>query len=128
MTEDQINRRWVEILLDTLSAEKPVTIGPRDASCFINALCALLAPTQQPSGEVTEQPSLTNPLTPYGMLCRALRIVTGTSLGDMAKSLQISCAKLSAMEFGREQVTPEIVREVGKYFEHLGVGNMRPAL
>ncbi|MCA8313215.1 hypothetical protein LGN43_02885 [Burkholderia multivorans] len=54
MTEDQINRRWVEILLDTLSAEKPVTIGPRDASCFINALGALLAPTQQPSGEVTE--------------------------------------------------------------------------
>lgn len=89
---------------------------------------ALLAPTQQPSGEVTEQPSLTNPLTPYGMLVRALRIVTGTVLGDMAKSLQMSCAKLSAMEFGREQVTPEIVREVGKYFERLGVGNMRPAL
>ncbi|KVH78410.1 hypothetical protein WJ41_03200 [Burkholderia ubonensis] len=54
MTEDQINRRWVEILLDTLSAEKPVTIGPTDASCFINALRALLAPTQQPSGEVTD--------------------------------------------------------------------------
>ncbi|KWH52534.1 hypothetical protein [Burkholderia cepacia] len=53
MTEDQINRRWVEILIDTLSEEKPVTIGPRDASCFINALRALLAPTQQPSGEVT---------------------------------------------------------------------------
>ncbi|MBU9604456.1 hypothetical protein [Burkholderia multivorans] len=43
MTEDQVNRRWVEILLDTLSAEKPVTIGPRDASCFINALRAILA-------------------------------------------------------------------------------------
>ncbi|KWZ53342.1 hypothetical protein WK57_30605 [Burkholderia ubonensis] len=54
MTEDQINRRWVEILLDTLSAEKPVTIGPNDASCFINALRALLSPTQQPSGEVTD--------------------------------------------------------------------------
>ncbi|KWH17621.1 DUF551 domain-containing protein [Burkholderia multivorans] len=54
MTEDQINRRWVEILLDTLSTEKPVTIGPRDASCFINALRSLLAPTQQPSGEVTD--------------------------------------------------------------------------
>lgn len=49
MTEDQINRRWVEILLDTLSAEKPVTIGRRDASCFINALRALLPthPTEQ---------------------------------------------------------------------------------
>ncbi|KVV07352.1 hypothetical protein WK77_16315 [Burkholderia ubonensis] len=52
MTEDQINRRWVEVLLDTLSAEKPVTIGPNDASCFINALRALLAPTQQPSDGV----------------------------------------------------------------------------
>ncbi|ONC38477.1 hypothetical protein AQ916_06910 [Burkholderia pseudomallei] len=85
-------------------------------------------PTQQPSSEVAEQPSLTNPLTPYGMLVRALRIVTSTLLGDMAKSLQMSSARLSAMEFGREQVTPEVVREVGKYFERLGVGNMRSAL
>ncbi|MGN8190319.1 hypothetical protein ACTJLD_30480 [Burkholderia sp. 22088] len=56
MTEDQINRRWVEILLDTLSAEKPVTIGPRDASCFINALRALLAtPLPEPRTEVTDE-------------------------------------------------------------------------
>ncbi|HEF4835492.1 TPA: hypothetical protein SAO52_000169 [Burkholderia vietnamiensis] len=99
---------------------------------LIDDALALLAahPGQpEPRAEVTkEQPSLTNPLTPYGMLCRALRIVTGTLLGDMSKSLQMSSAKLSAMEFGREPVTPEIVREVGKYFERLGVGNMRPAL
>lgn len=87
--------------------------------------------TQQPEprAEVTEeQPSLTNPLTPYGMLVRALRIVAQTSLYDMGQALLLSPAKLSAMEFGREPVTPEIVREVGTYFESLGVHNMRPAL
>ncbi|KGW27275.1 hypothetical protein Y602_2000 [Burkholderia pseudomallei MSHR733] len=97
-----------------------------DLLAFVRAV--LSDPTQQPSSEVAEQPSFTNPLTPYGMLVRALRIVTNTILGDMAKSLQISSAQLSAMEFGREPVTPEVVREVGKYFERLGVGNMRPAL
>jgi len=58
MTEDQVNRRWVEILLDTLNAEKPVTIGPRDASCFINALRALLAAHPghpEPRAEVTDE-------------------------------------------------------------------------
>ncbi|WP_342705199.1 hypothetical protein OHZ10_29415 [Burkholderia arboris] len=78
--------------------------------------------------EVTDEPSLTNPLTPYGMLCRALRIVTGTLLYDMAKHMRMSPASLSAMEFGCTPVTPEIVREVGTYFESLGVHNMRPAL
>lgn len=92
--------------------------------CLLNR-----ANQEEPRAEVMEeQPSLTNPLTPYGMLVRALRIVTGTLLGDMAKSLQMSSAKLSAMEFGRESVTPEIVREVGTYFESLGIHNMRPAL
>lgn len=83
----------------------------------------------EPRAEVTEeQPSLTNPLTPYGMLVRALRIVAQTSLYDMGQALLLSPAKLSAMEFGREPVTPEIVREVGTYFESLGIHNMRPAL
>ncbi|MBU9211863.1 hypothetical protein [Burkholderia multivorans] len=83
----------------------------------------------EPRDEVTEeQPSLTNPLTPYGMLVRALRIVAQTSLYDMGQALLLSPAKLSAMEFGREPVTPEIVREVGTYFESLGLHNMRPAL
>ncbi|WP_198432726.1 Lar family restriction alleviation protein [Burkholderia ubonensis] len=92
------------------------------------AAWARRAPTQQPSGDVTEQPSLTNPLTPYGMLVRALRIVAQTSLHDMSQALLLSPAKLSEMEFGREPVTSEIVREVGTYFESLGIHNMRPAL
>ncbi|WP_330728177.1 helix-turn-helix transcriptional regulator [Burkholderia multivorans] len=82
----------------------------------------LLAPTQQPSGEVTEeQPSLTNPLTPYGMLVRALRIVAGITLMDMANSLLTTPAKLSAMEFGRAPVTPEFAFDVAAYFDALGV-------
>ncbi|KVO73169.1 hypothetical protein WJ78_03065 [Burkholderia ubonensis] len=130
-----------------------------DAKAFYDAelrllgqLTALLAPTQQPSGEaigpkcgrashlqgdsrqpsgeVTDEPapSFTNPLTPYGMLVRALRIVAQTSLHDMSQALLLSPAKLSEMEFGREPVTSEIVREVGTYFESLGIHNMRPAL
>ncbi|MBR8182156.1 hypothetical protein KDW54_07070 [Burkholderia ambifaria] len=47
LTEAQINRRWVEILIDTLSLEKPTKIGPNDASCFVNALRGILA-TQKP--------------------------------------------------------------------------------
>jgi len=55
LTEAQINRRWVEILIETLSLEKPTTIGPRDASCFVNALNALLAAQQpEPRAEVTD--------------------------------------------------------------------------
>ncbi|KVD35446.1 hypothetical protein WI84_16395 [Burkholderia ubonensis] len=91
---------------------------------------ALLAPTQRPSGEVTDEPapSFTNPLTPYGMLVRALRIVTQTSLYDMGQALLLSSAKLSAMEFGRAPVTNEVVREVATYFESQGVSNTLPAL
>lgn len=67
------------------------------------------------------QPSLKNPLTPYGMLVRALRIVSGTTLMDMAKALLTTPAKLSAMEFGRAPVTPEFAFDVAAYFDALGV-------
>ncbi|WP_232343401.1 hypothetical protein [Burkholderia pseudomallei] len=54
LTEVQINRRWVEILIETLSLEKPTTIGPNDASCFVNALRGILAAQQpEPRAEVT---------------------------------------------------------------------------
>ncbi|WP_261531317.1 helix-turn-helix domain-containing protein [Burkholderia multivorans] len=104
--------------LSDLSAERELA----------DQLRALLAPTQQPSGEVTEQPSLTNPLTPYGMLVRALRIVAGTTLMDMADALLTTPAKLSAMEFGRAPVTPEFAFDVGAYFDALGVPHTASAL
>ncbi|WP_249179244.1 helix-turn-helix domain-containing protein [Burkholderia cenocepacia] len=93
-------------------------------------LRALLAtPQPEPRAEVTEeQPSLTNPLTPYGMLVRALRIVSGTTLMEMAKALLTTPAKLSAMEFGRTPVTPEFAFDVSAYFDALGVPHTASAL
>ncbi|WP_260426377.1 hypothetical protein [Burkholderia cepacia] len=76
----------------------------------------------EPHAEVTEeQPSLTNPLTPYGMLVRALRIVSGTTLMDMAKALLTTPAKLSATEFGRAPITLDFALDVAAYFDALGV-------
>jgi len=55
LTEAQINRRWVEILIEILSLEKPTTIGPRDASCFVSALQAILAAQQpEPVASITD--------------------------------------------------------------------------
>ncbi len=79
------------------------------------------APASAPVGLTEEQPSLTNPLTPYGMLVRALRIVSGTTLMDMAKALLTTPAKLSAMEFGRAPITMEFAFDVSAYFDALGV-------
>lgn len=82
----------------------------------------------EPRAEVTDEPSLTNPLTPYGMLVRALRIVSGTTLMDMADALLTTPAKLSAMEFDREPVTPEFAFEVAAYFDAIGVLHTASAL
>ncbi|WP_254214668.1 XRE family transcriptional regulator [Burkholderia multivorans] len=79
------------------------------------------APADAGEARLTDEPSLTNPLTPYGMLVRALRIVSGTTLMDMAKALLTTPAKLSAMEFGRTPVTPEFAFDVSAYFDALGV-------
>ncbi|WP_254218023.1 helix-turn-helix domain-containing protein [Burkholderia multivorans] len=79
------------------------------------------APADSGEARLTDEPSLTNPLTPYGMLVRALRIVSGTTLMDMAKALLTTPAKLSAMEFGRAPVTPEFAFDVAAYFDALGV-------
>ncbi|UEP31574.1 helix-turn-helix domain-containing protein [Burkholderia sp. B21-007] len=83
----------------------------------------------EPRDEVTEQqPSFTNPLTPYGMLVRALRIVAGVTLMDMATALLTTPAKLSAMEFGRAPVTPEFAFDVAAYFDALDVPHTASAL
>lgn len=82
----------------------------------------------EPRVEVTDEPSLTNPLTPYGMLCRALRIVTGALLYDMAKHMRMSSATLSAMEFGRRPVTYTDACGAADFFEERGIPNMLPVL
>ncbi|KVR83065.1 hypothetical protein [Burkholderia vietnamiensis] len=97
---------------------------------LVERLRALLATQQpEPRDEVTEeQPSLTNPLTPYGMLVRALRIVAGTLLGDMAKHLACSSATLSAVEFGRKPLTDAMIADTAAYFSSLGIPDTLHAL
>ncbi|UBM12816.1 helix-turn-helix domain-containing protein [Cupriavidus metallidurans] len=69
-----------------------------------------------------------NPMTPYGMLVRALRIVAGTTLMDMANYLNTSPAQLSGMEHGRKPVTYHDAVEASGYFQRLGVRGVLPAL
>ena len=79
--------------------------------------------------EVTEeQPSLTNPLTPYGMLVRALRIVSGTTLMDMAQHLGRGPAELSAIEFGRKPVRDADIVDAAHFFACAGIQSTTHAL
>ncbi|MBR8234654.1 helix-turn-helix domain-containing protein [Burkholderia sp. AU42008] len=83
----------------------------------------------EPRAEVTdEQPSLTNPLTPYGMLCRALRIASGTTLMDMAEHLGRGPAGLSAIEFGRKPVRDADIVDAAHFFACVGIQSTTHAL
>ncbi|MCM2537951.1 hypothetical protein [Burkholderia glumae] len=75
-----------------------------------------------------EAPSFKSPLTHYGMLVRALRIVTGTLLGDMAKAMNVSPAFLSALELGRRPVTHDNAVFASGFFSDHGVIGTLPAL
>ncbi|MBU9539388.1 hypothetical protein KTE58_23670 [Burkholderia multivorans] len=86
------------------------------------------APADAGEARLTDEPSLTNPLTPYGMLVRALRIVTGTVLGDMAQHLGCSPAALSAVEFGRKPLTAAMVADTAAYFASVGIPDTLHAL
>lgn len=83
----------------------------------------------EPRAEVTEeQPSLTNPLTPYGMLVRALRIVSGTTLMGMAQHLGRGPAELSAIEFGRKPVRDADIVDAAHFFACVGIQSTTHAL
>jgi len=69
-----------------------------------------------------------NPMTPYGMLIRALRIVTGTTMMEMANYLGVTPANLSSMEFGRKAVTREDVVNAAGFFASKGCVVTLPAL
>jgi hypothetical protein len=117
-------------LIDTISRlKKDPGRGDEVFRCGYNGaidrVLSILAATQ-PSAE--EQPSLTNPLTPYGMLVRALRIVAGTTLYDMAKHFAGGSARLSAIEFGRMPATEAVVARTAEYFAGLGIRDTLPAL
>ncbi|MBN3500886.1 helix-turn-helix domain-containing protein [Burkholderia cenocepacia] len=90
---------------------------------------ALIATQQpEPRDEVTDEPSLTNPLTPYGMLVRALRIVAGTTLMDMAQHLGRGPAELSSIEFGRKPVRDADIVDAAHYFACVGIQSTTHAL
>lgn len=90
---------------------------------------SVVRPKPEPRAEVAEeQPSLTNPLTPYGMLVRALRIAAKTTLNDMAKHMQCGPAALSAVEFGRKPLTDAMVADTAAYFSSVGIPGTLHAL
>ncbi|AYJ74306.1 hypothetical protein phiE131_040 [Burkholderia phage phiE131] len=129
-----ISRRADEIKESNVSADG--TWCDADEKAFYYAelsllerLVSLLATTQQPRAEVTEeQPSLTNPLTPYGMLVRALRIVSGTTLMGMAQHLGRGPAELSAIEFGRKPVRDADIVDAAHFFACVGIQSTTHAL
>ncbi|WP_241171781.1 helix-turn-helix domain-containing protein [Burkholderia multivorans] len=106
----------------------PDAEGEPDEGRIHENIRKLKAALEAAAADKREEPSLTNPLTPYGMLVRALRIVTGITLMDMATALLTTPAKLSAMEFGRAPVTPEFAFDVAAYFDALGVPHTASAL
>lgn len=65
--------------------------------------------------------SIKNPLTPFGKLVRTLRIVANTTLLEMAKLTGYTPAQLSAVEFGREPLTPELICFVHRLFHDKGI-------
>ncbi|MBW5285980.1 helix-turn-helix domain-containing protein [Burkholderia gladioli] len=72
--------------------------------------------------------SIENPLTPYGLLVRALRIVAGTTLMEMATGMGVSPAFLSSLEFGRRPVTYDNAAFASGFFSDNGVVDTLPAL
>jgi transcriptional regulator with XRE-family HTH domain len=56
-------------------------------------------------------------MTPFGERVRALRAARGVSLSEMAESLQISAAYLSALEHGRRgRPSPVLVDQICAFF------------
>jgi|GEM_PF-6868923 len=62
-----------------------------------------------------------NPMTPYGMIVRAFRIATGSTLMQMADYLGVSPAQLSGMEHGRKPVTSDDAANAAGFFASLGM-------
>jgi hypothetical protein len=62
-----------------------------------------------------------HPLTPYGMLVRALRIVANKTLMDMANYVGKRPSQLSAMEHGRTPVTYQDAVDASAFFNSCGI-------
>lgn len=81
---------------------------------------AIAAAMQQYGGQ-EEQPSITNPITTYGLLIRALRLVAGTTLMEMSESTGWSPAFLSSVEFGREVASEVLLKNTRDFFADKGI-------
>jgi hypothetical protein len=83
-----------------------------------------------PAAAASEEPkpSLGSPLTPYGMLVRALRIAAGTTLMDMSKHLGRSPAELSSIEFGRKPIRDADIVDAAHFFACAGIYSTTHAL
>jgi hypothetical protein len=93
-----------------------------------NELFRILAASPQPVAQTERALNIGPAMTPFGMLVRALRIVAGTTLYDMAKHLSCTSAMLSAVEFGRQPVTDAMVADASAYFSGRGIPDTLHAL
>ncbi|WP_368648012.1 DUF3850 domain-containing protein [Castellaniella ginsengisoli] len=76
----------------------------------------------QPSAQDREDaPSIWNPLTPYGVLVQALRIVAGTTLMEMSEGTGYTPSYLSGIEFGRNPVTDGVIGCTWSFLEDKGI-------
>ncbi|NOV22892.1 hypothetical protein E5S69_04990 [Cupriavidus necator] len=101
---------------------RPILRIGRDEASAIAAWNRRATPSPgKADAEMEERPSLSNPLTAYGMLVRALRMVANTSLYEMAQAHGVKPSDLSAMEFGRKPVTIEDVAMADRFFADRGV-------
>lgn len=55
-------------------------------------------------------------LTEFGKFVRKLRIDKGVVLGEMAKSIEVSSAYLSAVENGNKNITEQLIKKIVFYF------------
>ncbi|MCQ0031500.1 helix-turn-helix domain-containing protein [Burkholderia glumae] len=96
------------------------------AARALHAAAPQAAMTPEEWEDLTE--GVENPLTSYGMLVRALRIVAGTTLMDMATAMRVSPAFLSSLEFGRRPVTYDNAVFASGFFSDKGIVDTLPAL
>ena len=64
---------------------------------------------------------LRNPLTPFGLVVRALRIVSDSSLLEMSYQMSLTAAHLSGVETGRKPLTENIIRAAHGFFVYKGL-------
>ncbi|WP_369050471.1 hypothetical protein [Burkholderia gladioli] len=109
---------------DAIAAATSIVGG--HVSISVNAFCEAFGPVPADAGEAVA--NIENPLTPYGMLVRALRIVANTTLMEMATAMRVSPAFLSSLEFGRRPVTYDNAAFASGFFSDKGIVDTLPAL